>query len=194
MTHSYVTWLIWGKRTAYPVSVFTHSYVTWHIHIWHDSCICDMAHAYETWLMHMGHDSCILNMTHSYDKIWLIHVWHDSYDEKERHVRHRSLWHDSCICDMTYSYRIWLIYMGYDSSMWDMTPRYKQTGRKPRCRSSHTRMRLIHTRRDSFTWDMTHSNGILFIHMTKQGSVSKIALHSFTCDVTQSCRTWLIHT
>jgi len=42
-----------------------HLRVTWLIHIWRDSCICDVTLSYATSLVHVRHDSFMCGMTHS---------------------------------------------------------------------------------------------------------------------------------
>jgi len=162
----------------------THSYVTWLIHMWHDSCICDVMqpcgpHSYLVMHQHSRHDYSYVT--------WFIHTWHDS-----------------SICDMTYSYVMWLTHIGLTHISWcinifDMTIRICNI-------TTHSNTSwLIHMWHDSFTRDVTHPYVIWLIHTWRDSSICDMTHShvtwlirmwhdSFTRDVTNPYVTWLIHT
>jgi len=149
----YVTWLVLLIHICNVISVFHLCMwrdwficVTWRIHDWRDmSHIWILSHTCHVTCSHGGHvqeylDHKIntLDMTHPY-------VWHAA---------------------SSFIYVTWLIYMGHDSFIWDMTHLYGTWPIQIRHDSSFIWMMIvngspIHTQRgymwhDSFIWDMTH--------------------------------------
>jgi len=117
----------------------THSYVTLLIHVWHDSFTCDMTHSCVKWHINVDHRTppppegvCLLGGLISGGGVFLLGGWMlrpDCNETVEASVLH----------DMTPSSATWLVHV----FIWDMT--YSCV------------IRRVHTWHDLFMCDMTHS-------------------------------------
>ena len=126
----------------------------------------------------MGHASSMWDMTHCTDlqedlEVWVLCRLRASLRESAYGTWLIHMGYDSSMCDMT-SYgtchhclcKMWLVHMGHDAFIWDTTHSWDLTlSLVTWHHMGQAFTAFTHGRRDSFIWDSTHTYGTWQIHL-----------------------------
>ena len=86
----------------------THACVAWLVHVWYDSCKCNMTRLCVQWRMHETAHSWVIAPIHVWDASFLCDMTHP-------HVTWLvHTWHDSIMCDVTHTCVTWFIYLWHE--------------------------------------------------------------------------------